>query len=285
MKKKYLYQHYTWPELGEAVARQPVVLLPIGSVEDHGHHLPLDVDNFLIWNICEKAAEKAENDILLMPLIPYGFEAHHMDFPGTINVGIEHLYHFVLDITRSLAHHGFQRILIADGHGSNMPILDLVARQTIVETGVSCAAFIWPALAAEVIKSLRESPIPGGMSHACELETSVYLYLDPDRVQMEKARCDMGQPPSSFIWLDLMQGSPVRYMDIWSAFSNSGTNGDPTLANKDKGEKIFNAAVDRLIELVHEFKSRSRKKPVDHHHYEADVSTRMSESVRNDDSE
>src|SRR5580704_4455476 len=264
MKKKYLYQHYTWPELREAVARQPVVLLPIGSVEDHGHHLPLDVDNFLIWNICEKAAEKAENDILLMPLIPYGFEAHHMDFPGTINVGIEHLYHFVLDITRSLAHHGFRRILIADGHGSNMPILDLVARQTIVETEALCAPFLWPSLALKEIRQVRESA-RGGMSHACELETSVYLYLDAGRVQMDKARKETGQPASEFIWNDLTDPGPIRMMDYWTRFSKSGINGDPTLGTPEKGKVIFETVVDNFVKLAREFKNRPMGERVDYH--------------------
>ena len=139
-RQPYLYQHYTWPELGEIAKRQPVVVLPIGSVEDHGPHLPLDTDNFLIWEICEEAARRAEGDILLMPIIPFGYETHHMDFHGTIDIQIEHLLHFTLDVTKSVAHHGFRRILIADGHGSNMPILELVSRRTILETDALCAA-------------------------------------------------------------------------------------------------------------------------------------------------
>ena len=71
-RKDYLYQYNTWPELGQVAKRQPVVVLPVGSVEDHGPHLPLDVDNFLIWSICEAAAQQAEGDILLMPIIPFG---------------------------------------------------------------------------------------------------------------------------------------------------------------------------------------------------------------------
>ena len=118
-RKAYLYQHYTWPELAEVAKTQPVVVLPIGSVEDHGRHLPLDTDNFLIWSVCEAAAQRADKDILLLPVVPYGFESHHMDFPGTIDIDPEHLLHFVLDVTKSVARHGFRRILIADGHGSN----------------------------------------------------------------------------------------------------------------------------------------------------------------------
>ena len=81
-KKSYLYHHHTWPELKQRVAEQPVVVLPIGSVEDHGYHMPLDVDNFLIGSISEEAAKRADGDILLMPLIPYGFETHTWTSPA-----------------------------------------------------------------------------------------------------------------------------------------------------------------------------------------------------------
>lgn len=265
-KLKYLYHHHTWPELGERARQddQPVVVLPIGSVEDHGYHLPLDVDNFLIGSICEEAAKRAPDDILLMPLIPYGFETHHMDFTGTIDIRQEHLLNFVLDVTKSVAHHGFRRILIADGHGSNMPILELVARRTILETDALCACFIWPGLAPKEIAEVRETD-RGGMAHAGELETSVYLHLDPDRVQMDKAVRDIGMPESEFIWMDLMQGSPVRLMDEWTRFSKSGVYGDATVATAEKGEKVFEAVVAAFIRLVHEMKNRPRGERTDYH--------------------
>lgn len=262
--KKYLYQHYTWPELGEIVKTQPVVVLPIGSVEDHGPHLPLDTDNFLIWSVCEEAARRADGEILLLPLLPYGFETHHMDFPGTIDIHMEHLLNFVLDITLSVAHHGFERILLADGHGSNMPILELVARRTILESNALCAAFIWPSLAIREIRAVRESG-RGGMSHACELETSVYLHLDGERVQMEKAAKELGVPKSEFIWSDLLDGSPVRMMDYWTRFSKSGVNGDPTLATAEKGRVIFDAVIEAFLRLVREFKNRPMGERTDYH--------------------
>ena len=263
-KIPYLYQHHTWVELGEIAKEQPVVVLPIGSVEDHGPHLPLDVDNFLIWSICEEAAKRAAGDILLMPIIPFGFETHHMDFPGTIDIQMEHLLHFVLDVTRSVAHHGFRRILIADGHGSNMPILELVARRTIIETPALCAAFLWPSLALGEIKQIRESG-RSGMSHACELETSVYLYLDGGRVQMDKALKETNQPPSDFIWNDLLNPGPIRMMDWWTCFSKSGINGDPTLATAAKGEIVFEAVVANFVKLAREFKSRPDGQRTDWH--------------------
>src|SRR5580700_9073079 len=112
-QKKYHYQQYTWPEMRDLIKQQPVIVLPIGSVEDHGRLLPLDTDNFIIGSICEAAARRLDGQMLLLPPIPYGFEEHHMDFPGTIDIAMEHLLHFVLDITRSVARHGFRRILLA----------------------------------------------------------------------------------------------------------------------------------------------------------------------------
>jgi len=103
------------------------------------------------------------------------------------------------------------------------------------------------------------------MAHACELETSVYLYLDSQRVQMEKAVKDMNQPPSKFMWLDLMKGAPVLYMDHWTRFSRSGVVGDPTLATGEKGRVIFDAVVAALVELVREFKARTRGERQDLH--------------------
>ena len=184
-----------------------------------------------------------------MPLIPYGFETHHMDFTGTIDVRIEHLLNFVLDITKSVAHHGFDRILIADGHGSNMPILELVARRTILETEALCGAFIWPSLALKEIREVRESG-RGGMAHAGELETSVYLHIASEKVQFDKAKKDINLPNSEFMWLDLTDGAPIHLMDHWTRFSKTGVHGDPTLATPEKGKLIFEAVVNAFLRLV-----------------------------------
>jgi len=262
---KYRYDHYTWPEMKDVIARQPVCLLPIGSVEDHGRHLPLDVDNFLIGSICEEVARRIPDEVILLPAIPFGFEDHHMSFPGTITVKPEHLEAFVLDVTLSLAHHGFQKILIADGHGSNLPILDLVARKTVIQSDALCATFLWPALIAELVRKTRESEYPGGMSHACELETSVYLHLNGEAVQMEKAEKEIGFHKSKYSWHDLAGGPPVRLVEWWSRISQSGTIGDPTLATAEKGKLWFEAVVAALIEFVREFRAFEIRPRLDLH--------------------
>ena len=144
---------------------------------------------------------------------------------------------------------------IADGHGSNMPILDMVARKTILQSDALCACFLWPSLISETLKQTRQSQYPGGMSHACELETSVYLYLNADVVQMDKAEKEIGFHPSKYYWHDLGGGPPVRMVEWWSRISKTGTIGDPTLASREKGKLWYDATVKNLIEFIREFRA------------------------------
>ena len=258
----YRYDHFTWPELRGLVPRQPAVVLPVGSTEDHGHHLPLDVDTFVVSEVCEAAAKRIPDEVLLLPSLPYGFEDHHMDFPGTITVGDEHLLHFVLDITRSVAHHGFRKILIVNGHGSNSPILELAARRTVIETEAHCALLMGGA--AEVEK-VRESEV---LSHADEIETSVYLHLNAEAVQMDKAARDEKMPVGRYYWRGSLKGkgaSPLKMMDHWSRVSDTGVIGDATLATREKGELVFEAAAAQLAEIIREFRGIPIADRVDHH--------------------
>ena len=130
---------------------------------------------------------------------------------------MEHLLNFVLDVTKSVAFHGFKRILIADGHGSNMPILELVARRTNLETESLCAAFIWPSLASE-----KSVPCESRNAVACPTPVSwkppSILHLDSERVHMDQAVKEMEMPQSEFIWLDLLEG---RLFDSWTTGQGS----------------------------------------------------------------
>ena len=258
----YRYDHLTWPEIREQIAKQPVVILPVGSTEDHGHHLPLDVDTFVVSAVCLAAVERIPDDSLLLPSVPYGFEDHHMDFPGTITIRDEHLLHFVLDITKSVAHHGFRKILIVNGHGSNSPILELVARRTVTETEAHCGLIM---AGSEEVEKIQESEL---LSHADEVETSVYLHLNQNAVQMEKATCDDKMSVGRYYWRGSLKGkgaSPLRMMDHWSRVSDSGVIGDATVATKEKGKRVFNAAVVQLTEVIQEFRSIPIEDRVDHH--------------------
>lgn len=260
-----MYSDLTWPELRDAVARQPVVLLPVGSVEDHGPHLPLDTDNFMPTRICRDAVQRIPDEALVMPTVSYGFNWHHIDFPGTIGIQWDHFINYMCDITKSVAYHGFKKILIVDGHGSNLPLVDIVARRTIMETDALCASVIYTNLIVDIAKEIRESPIPGGMAHACELETSMYWHVDPERVQTDKFQKEMAVPASQFIWHDLTNPSPVQMMEWWSTFSHTGVLGDPTLASQEKGARLYEVLIDRMVALVQELRSRPIRPRADLH--------------------
>jgi creatinine amidohydrolase len=112
------------------------------------------------------------------------------------------------------------------------------------------------------------APSPSHSQSLLELETSVYLYLDAGRVQMDKARKEMDQPASEFIWSDLTDPGPIRMMDYWTKFSKSGVNGDPTLATAEKGRVIFESVVRNFVRLAREFKNRPDGERVDYHRTE-----------------
>ena len=142
-KTEYRYEKLTWPEINDAVDLGKVCIVPCGAVEQHGHHLPLDVDLVCPCGVANGAGREIPDKMLVLPVVAYGYTGHVMDFPGTINTDFEHFMHQVLDITKSLAYHGFKKIILLNGHGSNMPNLDLVARRTNLETDAECCLVAW----------------------------------------------------------------------------------------------------------------------------------------------
>ena len=256
---KIRYDELTWPEMREAIARQPVVLLPFGTVEDHGRHLPLSTDNVIIEAICLEAARRAPGEMLVMPLISYGLDEHHMDFPGTISVDMHTLLHYVSSVTGSAARHGFTHLLVVNGHGSNAPIADLAARQVVLGTGMVCGAMspnaaIDPTLSEPTLSEMRRSA-PGGIAHAGEYETAMMLYLRPDLVEMDRAVREIGQLKLEYFNWDHPEPSILSWQDWWSRMSESGVCGDPTVATAEFGRAVFETTVDNLVRFVREFRT------------------------------
>ena len=265
---KIYYDHLTWPEINEAIEAQKVVLLPIGSTEQHGHHLPLDTDNFLARSVCIAAANRAPREILVMPTIPYGYNEHAQDFPGTIHVTYEHFIEYCLDVCKSVAYAGFDRIIIIDGHGSNEHLCEFIARRATLETEALVASTIWVNLAVEAFEAVRESGF-GGAAHAGELETSAYLYLEESRVQMDKAQDHYGgaagKEGSKFLSVDLTKGwGPMKLVRWTSSATPHGVSGAATLGTKAKGEATVEGAAENLVAFIREFRAMQVGERVDH---------------------
>jgi creatinine amidohydrolase len=247
---EYRYHRLTWQEMNDAIAAQKVVVLPTGSTEQHGPHLPLDVDAFLVESVCLELGRRAPDRVLVLPTVSFGLNRHHIDFPGTIHIEPEVFIAFCLNITKSVAYHGFEKILIVNGHGSNTPLVDLVARKTVLATQSLCAAVNYYSLGVEAFERIKETPV---MAHADEFETSLYLHLAPERVRFDKAVAGndvMGKYMSSD------STSPyVRFNDFWGRWTKVGVHGDPTAATAEKGKIIWEAILSRLVEVVDELRA------------------------------
>lgn len=266
---KYRYDDLTWPEVRDAVALGKALLIPIGSIEDHGPHLPLNTDNIIVESVCFEVARRVPDEILSLPILPLGFEDHHMDFPGSLTASMETLLDYFSSAAISVAQHGFTHIMLVNGHGSNASLVDLAARKAVIETGAIVAAMAGNAavddvLVRDLIARHRQST-PGGIGHACEYETSMMLYLRPDLVQMDRAVREMGVYELKYFNWDHPTPAVYSWMDWWSRFSHTGVAGDPTVATRELGELLFNATVDRMIELMREFKQIPIRPREDHH--------------------
>jgi creatinine amidohydrolase len=265
------YEKLTWPEINNAIAAKKVVLVPIGSTEQHGPHLPLDVDVVCPVGIAHTAARLIPDQVLVMPPIVHGYTAHVMDFPGTINIHWEHFIKMVLDVGKSLAYHGFKKIVLLNGHGSNVPNLDLAARRINLETDAECISSSWWMMLnvdKNFMASWRESKFPGGCAHACELETSVYLYFDEDNVRkdlIKDGEIAFHKYRSDFQWVDLFSAGPGTAVSWTASYSDSGVLGQATLATKEKGERVVNEAARQLARMIAEFRERPRPARGDHH--------------------
>jgi creatinine amidohydrolase len=265
MDPKYRLAEMTWPEVREAAAAGRVVLQPVAAIEQHGLHLPVDTDNLIVTRMCEVAAERHPGEFVVSPCVPFGFNDHNMEFPGTISISPETLLAFYVDLGKSLITNGFRRILFVNGHGSNDPIVQLASRRINNETPGWTAVTGQYYLASWVNQRerLRTSP-PRGVGHACEFETSFYLHLRGDLVQLDKVVDENTQGHPVFDNHDWEASPPMRFMNWWSQRSRSGVEGAPSHATAEKGQRLFEGCVALLVEIARALRDMDLPQRVDH---------------------
>ncbi|HWL97811.1 MAG TPA: creatininase family protein [Nocardioidaceae bacterium] len=245
---------------------QDVVLVPMGSTEKHGAHIPLGTDSYVTMEVVERAAASA--DVMFTPLVPFGYSPHHMGLhlggSGTITLRAETYRRVLHDVARSLIFHGFPRIVFVSHHGSNTKPIDEVMRQLRYQTGAFISFYKTPTeREAVVVQDLFENPpeeTPGW--HSSELETACLMATSDGLVDMDRAVDDRAHAPAymgdAFSKVDgtgtvKFQGSE----NIWvpmehHEYSDTATIGNPFRATKDNGLAMFERMAAHLSDYVNE---------------------------------
>lgn len=244
----------TWQEV-DALSRTTVVVIPFGATEQHGRHLPLETDARIGEELVSRLDAACDSRLLVLPVQWLGLSTHHMDFAGTISATVDTYLALATDIISSIAHAGFQKILVLNSHGGNASALDVVltkVRMSFANTRIVLVTY-WNA-AAEQLRGLRES-VEGGMGHACELETSLMLAVKPDVVHESSLEPDGRWSTSQFLAKDMLASGSASVSRAFADISAHGGVGDPRTASAEKGEQFFDAIVGRLRELVEELEA------------------------------
>jgi creatinine amidohydrolase len=257
----------TWSEVDEALARGvTAVLLPFGSIEQHGHHMPLDTDCFIARELAIRVSEHAEAEgvtLLVAPTVNVTLSWYHMEYPGSMRLTTETFLRVFRDVCDSLFHHGFETVVIVNGHGGNVAALTVAINHYYETTGRRMPVTNWLDLGSDVIGELDTPTI-----HAEEAETSLALALG-QRVEMDRATRDAfnrsdavrdaGLPWTALGKYDAFHRGPsvTVPMDMLREISPSGVIGDATRASAETGERILGAVVPRLVQVACELAARS----------------------------
>jgi creatinine amidohydrolase len=248
--------------------RSDLILIPIGSLEQHGAHLPLGTDTITALEVSCRAAAIAE--VPYTPPLWAGYSPQHLrdteSGVGTVTLRPSTFNELLYDIARSLIHHGWNKLVFVNGHGSNTKVIDPLLRRIRYETGAFVALYKpYAERYIGILDGLLENApedTPGW--HASELETSQVLAHDPSLVKMDLAAADHAQVPSwlpdSFIKKD---GAPDVEFDGYQyfvfpmdhgEFSRTGVIGDPMTATAEKGEEALDRFAAHLVKAIDEFR-------------------------------
>lgn len=233
----------SWVEYEKMSAQKGVVLVPVGSVEVYGPHLPLGTDGIVAQKLAKRVAE-ASNVCLVAPLIPIGFAKDLQEFPGTLSVSPETLKAYLRETALSFIRWGAKRILFLNGHLGNVAPIRQLLLELQEEHGTPCAQVdIWRFIQPISGDILESTVYPHG--HAGEAMTSVMLFIAPELVA-NRDNIVLRQPAWRDAFPDIIKETSFRKR------TQNGVLGDPTVASKKKGEVILGRAVNRLVRFIRE---------------------------------
>jgi creatinine amidohydrolase len=235
-------------ELRALAQQNAIAILPCGSLEQHGPHLPVEVDSMLGEQVALRAARKlvarGEAAVVLPTLWP-GVSEHHMSFGGTISLDLVTYIAVIGNICRSLVRHGFRRIALLNAHGGNENALRCCTDDLTPRLGVPIVQFTYWYAAAEPIAAILETQ--GALMHACEAETAMMMAVRPELVAAE--RIPLANSNRTADVEDVAGGGVYRWRAI-GARSASGVIGNPEAATAEKGTRLFEAIATTLADKL-----------------------------------
>lgn len=248
------YGERIWTETEDLTGK--VVVVPIGSLEQHGHHLPMLTDSMIGAEIARRAEAELGEAALFTPMLWVGASDHHLGFPGTISLNNDVYVSVLVNILESLVEAGYRKILLLNSHGGNIlpgrMAMYQVQLQHLDKTDLWISLATWFTIAAEQIAAL-EALDQKAVTHACELETSMILHLRPELVNL-KAACGTTIPfESAFYVPDFGAPSRVDVARSFDQLSVTGAFGHPEVATPEKGALLFDTAVGEVVAFVREF--------------------------------
>jgi creatinine amidohydrolase len=255
-----MYRDQSWPKIKEHIENQSLLILPVGTTEEHGPHLPVDTDARIAEAYGESLARALEPElpVLVMDTVRYGYSMGIMrNWPGTIVVRSRVFMDMIFDICRSALDMGFSKLAVLDCHGHHSGPLNTVSRELCDACGKAIAVISPAALSRDEFNAIRKSA-QGGAIHADEWETSLALHISPEVVDMSAApgSSDAMRYHSEFVAGDNFLG---KQKVVWSTWylqrSETGVYGDPTHASAETGRAILDAAVANGARFLQEFHS------------------------------
>jgi len=241
-------EEMTWPEAREKFEDGAVPIVPIGTLEQHGLHLPLGSDAIVPHELAKRLADEA--NVLVLPPIYYGFVPNTRDWPGGITISYGAVEQTVREIVGGLTHHGADKIVLFTGHPEHDHVIEDVARQ-VTEDSPEIELLTIDYWSGPILDYIQESAEHFG-GHAHEPETSILLELRPDLVHMDRAVAE----ESGGRWDGEATGSyeDLLYEPVEDTreheHETTGTGGDPMAASAEKGERMVELWVERMAEYL-----------------------------------
>lgn len=227
------------PALVKAAREKTVVIIPLGATEQHGPHLPTQVDWRLAYEVSLRAARlmQGRQNALVTPAIPFGMSEHHMSLGGTLTLNYSTMAAVVGCVVRSAARHGFERIFVLNGHGGNIAALETIVTELTIELKLPLAGGAYWHIAADSIRKILEHQ--GTVLHACEAETSMLQALSPETVMPLDASLKAPLLPGSSA-IEGVNPGVYRWQQLKTR-SELGLIGEAWSATAEKGRRLLDA--------------------------------------------